>query len=252
MAEESTGSRFWSSASCTTIEMDQLLKSFDSFDIEDLDESNLKGTVNATAELTFHFDREWDVISERTSIDAEAEVRNGTLQNYAPLQELSAFVDRDELSRIDFPYLKGPFQIRGDTLAIPETRVDNSAINLWVNGWQNLETDDIEYSIRIGLKDLALRGKNSNRDLGTWVAEAETENQPYMRLLVGCNLDDPCISLDRQQIRTSLKSTIKQEKEDLKTLFKRDEEEERQNDRNKGSFELLWPESDSLQVHLGR
>jgi hypothetical protein len=128
--------------------------------------------------------------------------------------------------------------------------VDNSAINLWVNGWQNLETDDIEYSIRIGLKDLALRGKNSNRDLGTWVAEAETENQPYMRLLVGCNLDDPCISLDRQQIRTSLKSTIKQEKEDLKTLFKRDEEQERQNDRNKGSFELLWPESDSLQVHL--
>ena len=73
LAEESTGSRFWSSASCTTIEMDQLLKSFDSFDIEDLDESNLKGTVNATAELTFHFDREWDVISQRTSIDAEAE-----------------------------------------------------------------------------------------------------------------------------------------------------------------------------------
>ena len=34
LAEESTGSRFWSSASCTTIEMDQLLKSFDSFDIE--------------------------------------------------------------------------------------------------------------------------------------------------------------------------------------------------------------------------
>lgn len=96
-----------------------------------------------------------------------------------------------------------------------------------------------------------MRGKNSNRDLGTWVAEAETENQPYMRLLVGCNLDDPCISLDQQQIRTSLKSTLKQEKEDLKTLFKRNEEEERKNDRNKGSFELLWPESDSLHVQLG-
>ncbi|HCP41657.1 MAG TPA: hypothetical protein DIT65_07670, partial [Cryomorphaceae bacterium] len=246
LAEEGSGSSFWSSASCTTIEMDELLKSFDSFDIEDLDESNLKGTVNATAEMTFHFDRDWDVISQLTSIDVQAEVNNGSLQNYVPLQELSTFVDRDELSHIDFPYLKGPFQIRGDTLIIPETRVDNSAINLWVNGWQNLETDDIEYSIRIGLKDLALRGKNSNRDLGDWVAEAETENQPYMRLIVGCNLEDPCIRLDRRQIRTSLKSTIKQEKEDLKTLFKRDEEDERQNDRNKGSFELLWPESDSL------
>ena len=247
LAEEQNGSRFWSSASCTTIEMDQLLQSFDSFDIEDLDESNLKGTVNATAEMTFHFDTEWDVISERTNIDAQAELRNGSLQNYAPLQELSAFVDRDELARIDFPYLKGPFQIRGDTLIIPETKVDNSAINFWVNGWQNLETDDIYYSIRIGLKDLALRGKNSNRDLGSWVAEAETENQPYMRLRVGCNLDDPCISLDRQQIRTSLKQSVQQEKEDLKTLFKRDDDRS-DDQRNKGDFELLWEESDSLSV----
>ena len=221
-----------------------------SFDIEDLDESNLKGSANATAEMTFYFDSEWLVQSQKTSIDVQAEVRNGALRNYSPLQELSSFVDRDELSRIDFPYLKGPFQIRGDTLIIPETQVNNSAINFWVNGWQNLETDAIEYSIRIGLKDLALRGKNSNRDLGQWVAEAETENQPYMRLLVGCNLDDPCISLDKKQIRTSLKSTLKQEKEDLKTLFKRDEKEDEENDLNKGNFELLWPESDSLSIHI--
>ncbi|MGA0246557.1 MAG: AsmA-like C-terminal region-containing protein [Schleiferiaceae bacterium] len=250
LAEETEGSRFWSKASCTTIELDQLLKSFDSFDIEDLDESNLKGSANATAEMTFYFDSEWLVQSQKTSIDVQAEVRNGALRNYSPLQELSSFVDRDELSRIDFPYLKGPFQIRGDTLIIPETQVNNSAINFWVNGWQNLETDAIEYSIRIGLKDLALRGKNSNRDLGQWVAEAETENQPYMRLLVGCNLDDPCISLDKKQIRTSLKSTLKQEKEDLKTLFKRDEKEDEENDLNKGNFELLWPESDSLSIHI--
>ena len=250
LAEETDGSRFWSKASCSNIELDELLKSFDSFDIEDLDESNLKGSANATAEMSFYFDSEWLVQSQKTSIDVEAEVRNGALQNYSPLQELSSFVDRDELSRIDFPYLKGPFRIRGDTLLVPETQVNNSAINFWVNGWQNLETDDIEYSIRIGLKDLALRGKNSNRDLGQWVAEADTENQPYIRLLVGCNLDDPCTSLDKKQIRTSLKSTLKQEKEDLKTLFKRDEKEDEQNDLNKGDFELLWPESDSLSIDI--
>ena len=250
LAEETDGSRFWSKASCSNIELDELLKSFDSFDIEDLDESNLKGSANATAEMSFYFDSEWLVQSQKTSIDVDAEVRNGALRNYSPLQELSSFVDRDELSRIDFPYLKGPFRIRGDTLLVPETQVNNSAINFWVNGWQNLETDDIEYSIRIGLKDLALRGKNSNRDLGQWVAEADTENQPYIRLLVGCNLDDPCISLDKKQIRTSLKSTLKQEKEDLKTLFKRDEKEDEQNDFNKGDFDLLWPESDSLSIDI--
>ncbi len=250
LAEEKEGSRFWSTASCNAIELDRLLKSFNSFDIEDLDESNLKGSANATAEMTFYFDSEWQVQSQKTIIDVEAEVRNGSLRNYSPLQELSSFVDRNELSKIEFPYLKGPFQIRGDTLIVPETQVNNSAINFGVNGWQNLETDAIEYSIRIGLKDLAVRGKNSNRDLGEWVAEAETENQPYMRLLVGCNLEDPCISLDKKQIRTSLKSSLKQEKEDLKTLFQRDENDGEENDLNKGSFELLWPESDSLNIQI--
>jgi hypothetical protein len=250
LAEEKEGSRFWSTASCNAIELDRLLKSFNSFDIEDLDESNLKGSANATAEMTFYFDSEWQVQSQKTIIDVEAEVRNGSLRNYSPLQELSSFVDRNELSKIEFPYLKGPFQIRGDTLIVPETQVNNSAINFGVNGWQNLETDAIEYSIRIGLKDLAVRGKNSNRDLGEWVAEAETENQPHMRLLVGCNLEDPCISLDKKQIRTSLKSSLKQEKEDLKTLFQRDENDGEENDLNKGSFELLWPESDSLNIQI--
>ena len=71
-----------------------------------------------------------------------------------------------------------------------------------------------------------------------------------MRLLVGCNLEDPCISLDKKQIRTSLKSSLKQEKEDLKTLFQRDENDGEENDLNKGSFELLWPESDSLNIQI--
>lgn len=251
LAEESGGSRFWSAASCSDIELDELLQSFDSFDIEDLDESNLKGTAKATAEMTFHFDDEWNVRSPLTKIDVQAEVRNGQLRNYAPLQELSAFIDRSELAQISFPVLKGPFQVRGDTLIVPETKVENSAINLWVNGWQNLETDEIKYSVRIGLKDLALRGKNSNRDLGNWIAEAETENQPYMRLLMGCNLEDPCLSLDRKQIQTSLKSTIKKEKEDLKSLFKREDSSEETPTPNTGSFELLWPDSDSLDVEVG-
>ena len=125
--------------------------------------------------------------------------------------------------------------------------MENSAINFWVNGWQNLETDDISYSVRLGLKDLALRGKNSNRDLGNWVQEAENSSQPYIRLLIECNLDDVCISLDKQRIRTKIKESIQQEKEDLKTLFK--ERDEPKKDASQGSFELLWPEeSDSLKV----
>ena len=99
-------------------------------------------------------------------------------------------------------------------------------MNLWVNGWQNLESDDIRYSVRIGLKDLAMRGKNSNRDLGNWIGEAENENQPYVRLIVGCNLDDVCISLDRARINKSFIDALKQERADLKHMVKKPDEQD--------------------------
>jgi len=247
LAEEDGGGRFWSLARADQIEVDQLLKSFDSFDIEDLDESNLSGTATLQGEMTFHFDPEWNVISSATSVDGKGTLLDGRLRNYAPLAELGTFIDQNELQTISFPKIEGSFGVRGDTLILPETFVENSAINFWVNGWQNLETDDLSYSVRLGLKDLALRGKNSNRDLGNWVSEAENKSQPYIRLLIGCNLEDVCVSLDKQRIKTQLKETLKQEREDLKNLFKPRKEVEK--DDSQGEFELLWPEtSDSLRV----
>ena len=233
-----------------SIKLDQLLASFNSFDIEDLNASNLLGEASATATVSLAFDSEWEQHSTKTDIKGEGAVTGGTLQNYAPLQELSAFIDKGELDKIEFPYLASTFRVHGDTLLLPEMEVKNSALNLWVNGWQNLETDDLRYSVRLGLKDLAMRGKNSNRDLGNWIGEAENENQPYVRLIVGCNLDDVCISLDRERINRSFKEALQQEREDLKNIFKKPEESTTEPTPGSGTFELLWPEQDSLEVRF--
>jgi hypothetical protein len=233
-----------------SIKLDQLLASFNSFDIEDLNASNLLGEASATATVSLAFDSEWEQHSTKTDIKGEGAIKGGTLQNYAPLQELSAFIDKGELDKIEFPYLASTFRVHGDTLLLPKMEVKNSALNLWVNGWQNLETDDLRYSVRLGLKDLAMRGKNSNRDLGNWIGEAENENQPYVRLIVGCNLDDVCISLDRERINRSFKEALQQEREDLKNIFKKPEESTTEPTPGSGTFELLWPEQDSLEVRF--
>ena len=245
LLENGSNNVFKADLKAKDIQLDQLLASFNSFEIEDLDASNLLGQANVEAAVSLTFDEEWNQISSKTLIEGRGDIRNGTLQNYAPLQELSAFIDQGELKRIDFPFLSTDFRVHGDTLQLPETKVENSALNLWVNGWQNLETDDIRYSVRLGLKDLALRGKNSNRDLGNWISEAENENQPYIRLIVGCNLDDVCISLDKARITQSFKETLKQEKEDLLDVFKPTPKEEKkpfQETPTSGTFELVWPE----------
>ena len=233
-----------------SIKLDQLLASFNSFDIEDLNASNLLGEASATATVSLAFDSEWEQHSTKTDIKGEGAIKGGTLQNYAPLQELSAFIDKGELDKIEFPYLASTFRVHGDTLLLPEMEVKNSALNLWVNCWQNLETDDLRYIVRLGLKDLAMRGKNSNRDLGNWIGEAENENQPYVRLIVGCNLDDVCISLDRERINRSFKEALQQEREDLKNIFKKPEESTTEPTPGSWTFELLWPEQDSLEVRF--
>lgn len=248
--EEGSDNVFKGDLFLKSIELDQLLTSFNSFDIEDLDASNLLGEASATATVSLAFDSEWEQHNTKTDIKGEGEIKGGTLQYYAPLQELSAFIDKGELDKIEFPYLASTFRVHGDTLLLPEMEVKNSALNLWVNGWQDLETDNLRYSVRLGLKDLAMRGKNSNRDLGTWIGEAENENQPYVRLIVGCNLDDVCISLDRERINRSFKEALQQEREDLKNIFKKPEESTTKPTPGSGTFELLWPERDSLKVRF--
>ena len=102
-----------------SIKLDQLLASFNSFDIEDLNASNLLGEASATATVSLAFDSEWEQHSTKTDIKGEGAIKGGTLQNYAPLQELSAFIDKGELDKIEFPYLASTFRVHGDTLLLP-------------------------------------------------------------------------------------------------------------------------------------
>jgi hypothetical protein len=59
-----------------------------------------------------------------------------------------------------------------------------------------------------------------------------------------------CISLDRERINRSFKEALQQEREDLKNIFKKPEESTTEPTPGSGTFELLWPEQDSLEVRF--
>ena len=249
LADEAGGSRLWTKLEAHSIAIDKLMRSFNNFDLEDLDASMLKGLATISATTTLHFDHDWEVITNATQLTAAYSLRNGVLQNYPPLDELSGFIDKSELARIEIPLLQGTIAMNGDTIFIPPTDVQNSAINLTIEGWQTLD-EDIDYRIALGLKDLALRGKNSNRDLGDWIAEAENNAQPKLQLKVACTLEDPCISLDRNAVRKSWKEGLQQEKEDLRNIFTKPDENDTQDNRNKGEYQFIW-EDDTLSAGNG-
>ena len=248
--ESQTDNVFKADAKADGIQLDQLLASFNSFDIEDLDASNLLGEANVEATISLTFDEEWEQIAGKTLVEGRGEIHVVPSRTTRRCRNSVPSLIKASYKRIDFPYLNSEFRVHGDTLQLPETKVENSALNLWVNGWQNLETDDIRYSVRLGTKGFGPWGKNSNRDLGNWISEAENENQPYIRLIVGCNLDDVCISLDKARISQSFKETLKQEKQDLLDIFKPTPKEEKkpyQETPSSGTFDLVWPE-DSLSA----
>ena len=58
------------------VELDQLLASFNSFEIEDLDASNLLGEANVEATLHLTFDQEWEQITHKTLIEGKGEIQN--------------------------------------------------------------------------------------------------------------------------------------------------------------------------------
>ena len=63
LSEIGTDNVFRADAKADGIQLDQLLASFNSFDIEDLDTSNLLGEANVEATISLTFDEEWEQIA---------------------------------------------------------------------------------------------------------------------------------------------------------------------------------------------
>lgn len=243
-ANEAYGYRFWTKVDVTRIDIHQAFNAFENFGQNWMLADNIYGIGTVNLETSMGFTNEMEFISSSLKLASDITLENGRLVGYKPLLSLNSLVETKDLEDVRFDRLQNQISIANEVISIPQMEIKSNAINLIVLGKHSFD-QQIDYSIRLAVADLIKKKKKKKSDLDEWIVEAETTEQPYIWVHVGCTVANPCLSMDREMMKKGVKKEWKQQGEDIKNIFKPEDPKTKPKDPTKGELIFEWEEEEA-------
>jgi hypothetical protein len=239
------------------INIKSLFQSFNNFGQESLKSENINGKASATIDYACVWSK--SLVADLSSLKIESNlfIEDGELVNYKPLENLSKFVELEELKHIRFNNLSNQILIKDRSVFIPKFDVNSSALNVLISGSHSFE-NEINYKFTLLLNEIL--GKKAKKPKSNEFGYVEDDGLGRTKLFLKMTgtVDNPKISYDKEQLKTHIKSTVDQEKANVKRLlneefglFKKDSlgnKKEVPTEPEKQPFTIEWdenPEADS-------
>lgn len=208
-----------STSNLSNVNITELFQQCNNFSQKELTDKNLKGILNCKTEIVSVWNNKWECDLNKLYVTADVEVKNGELNNYEPLQNLSRFANVEDLKNLRFASLKNQIQIQNKTITIPEMAVATNAMNLTISGTHTF-ANYLDYRIKIRLSELLKKKrKPAENEFGE-----EEENGKGLSLFLTMKgpANDLKISYDKVGVKQKIKHDLKQEKENIKEILKKE------------------------------
>ncbi len=228
------------------INISELFKQFNNFGQNTLMDGNLKGYATAQVDLSGTWSNELDVDYNSIRSNCDITIEKGELKGFQPMMSLSKFVDVKDLQHIRFSTLQSQIQIREQTIFFPKTFIRSNALNLEFWG-QHTFNNEIEYHFQLLLSEL-LAKKRKTKDNEFGEVENDPENHRSAYILMTGTVDYPIIKFDKKGLKEKIKTDLKEEKKELRSLLKeefglfRKDSTQVKKKRDETKFELEKPE----------
>lgn len=133
------------------VDLDKVLVKFDNFGQDQLISDNLHGflTGRITGKILLHKDLTPMINDSDLQIDASIE--NGRLDNFAPMQAMSAYFGDKNLNRIKFDKLENRFMLKNGQLSFPNMTINSTLGYIEIAGSQTVDLN-MDYYVRVPLK----------------------------------------------------------------------------------------------------
>lgn len=205
---------FEGKAKCTDVKVDSLFLLFDNFGQDFLVSKNLKGHLNVTADLYIPLNKDFRVLPKSSKAQIHVSIKNGELNEFAPLQKLSKFIDAKDLYNVRFQELKNTIRIENERIFIPEMEIKSNLNSVSVLGTQGFD-GSLDYKLKVSLKNF----KKKDKDEAFGAIKEDGTNTTLFLTLKGTTQDFK-VAYDSEAVKAKLKDSWKQEKEEFKSLFK--------------------------------
>jgi hypothetical protein len=233
-----------------SINIQKSFDSFHNFGQKFIVGKNLAGSISGNVSVLYQMDKNFNINYPSLIGEAHAVVVDGKLIDFKPVEELSKFIELDELKNISFSKMENDLFVRNSTLTIPKMEITSSV------GWFSLYgnhyfSGDYTYHIRVLLSEiLSKKAKKQNSDNSEFGRVAEDEgNKITIPLKIESKNGKFTSAYDFGQSRQIVKENVVEEKKNLKGIlneeygwYKSDSTANHKEQATKPKFKIEWEE----------
>jgi hypothetical protein len=239
----------------SNIDVNKAFTTFHNFGQSFLKAENIKGTLSGSLSLLIPLDSVLNFNIKTLAAEGKYHLADGALINFAPVKQLSSFIELSELENISFEQLDNDFFIRNNFLYIPQMEVKSSAADLSVNGKHSFD-NNYEYHVKILLSEILSRKRTKNKsnisEFG--VVEDDGLGRTSLLLKIIGKDDNAKVGYDMKAAGTVVKDGLKKERQTLKTIlnqeygwYKGDSTLHQKPAEKKSRFRINWDDEDTVR-----
>ena len=240
------------------ININSAFMSFNNFGQDFLRAENINGDLSGSLSLLLPADSLWKIDIKSINAEGEYVIVNGSLVDFDPVRQLSAFIELSELENIRFEQLENDFFIRNNYLYIPQMDVKSTAADLSVNGKHSFD-NDYEYHVKILMSEILSRKLKKPKPNTTEFGAVKDDGlgRTSVLLKIESTGDDVKVGYDVKAAGNEIRNDIRTERQTLKTIlneeygwFKDDTAEAAAEKPAAGvpRFRISWEETDTVTV----
>ncbi|MBR9999370.1 MAG: hypothetical protein KFF73_10385 [Cyclobacteriaceae bacterium] len=202
------------------IYVDSVFYVFNNFRQQFLVDRNLRGQIDARVNTYFVLTEDLNLMPATINADIEANIKQGQLIDFKPIQSLSKYLKNEDLSNVRFSDLQNNVQIANSTVIIPEMEIISSAYHIDVSGTHTFR-QEIDYHFKIPLDQF--RGTDPDSRFGE--IDAQDSGPPNLFLKMTGMANDYQVVYDTRAVTEKIKQDLKKEGDELKDLFRKNKDQ---------------------------
>jgi AsmA-like C-terminal region/Protein of unknown function len=204
-----------SSAKLNRIDVDSLFFVFDNFQQDFIEHKHLKGQAFADISFETTLDESLHIYQDTFIADVSVTIKNGELNNFAPMQKLNKYLDDEGLNKLRFADLKNDIHIESKTVYIPQMEIRSNLTTIHLSGTHTFD-QRIDYRVVAPLRNK----KKIDPDEAFGAIEQDSKGQSKLFLKIIGTTDKYEIIYDKDAVKKKISSDLKKEVQELKDAFK--------------------------------
>ena len=173
-----------------------------------------------------------EINPQSITLESDIKIIDGHIKDYEPMLELSKFSDMEDLKDVYFHSLENHISIKNSVIHIPSMLIESNILNLQINGSHGF-TNIVDYRIKLKASDALFNKRRKNTkatEFDQHLELMERKDEHFIFIKMYGPMDNLKIELDKKSIGQSINQDLKNQKEELKNLLKKEKEDKKTDD----------------------